>query len=47
MLGIGQMPPPPHREKSLVMVPMLGLSRLTAEAISAALSLAARWGRRW
>ena len=39
VLGIGQMPPPPHREKSLVVVPVLGLSRLTAEAISAALSL--------
>jgi len=39
LLGIGQIPPPPHQEKSLVVVPVLGLSRLTAEAISAALSL--------
>ena len=39
LLGIGQLPPSPHRERSLVVVPVLGLSRLTAEAISAALSL--------
>ena len=39
VLGIGTMPPAPHREKSLVVVPVLGLSRLTEEAISAALSL--------
>ncbi len=39
VLGIGQTPPPPHREKSLVVVPVVGLSRLTEEAISAALSL--------
>ena len=39
LLGIGQLPPSPHRERSLVVVPVRGLSRLTAEAISAALSL--------
>jgi amino acid transporter len=39
LLGIGQLPPSPHRQRSLVVVPVLGLSRLTAEAISAALSL--------
>ena len=39
LLGLGQMPPPPHREKSLIVVPVAGLSRLTEEAISAALSL--------
>jgi amino acid transporter len=39
VLGMGQTPPPPHREKSLVVVPVVGLSRLTEEAISAALSL--------
>jgi amino acid transporter len=39
VLGIGQIPPPPHPEKSLVVVPVLGLSRLTEEAISAAMSL--------
>jgi len=39
VLGIGQLPPPPHPEKSLVVVPVLGLSRLTEEAISAAMSL--------
>jgi amino acid transporter len=39
LLGIGQIPPPPHREETLVVVPVLGLSRLTEEAISAALSL--------
>lgn len=39
VLGIGQIPPPPRREKSLVVVPVVGLSRLTEEAISAATSL--------
>jgi amino acid transporter len=39
LLGIGQLPPSPHRQRSLIVVPVLGLSRLTAEAISAALSL--------
>jgi hypothetical protein len=39
VLGMGQIPPLPHREKSLVVVPVAGLSRLTEEAISAATSL--------
>ena len=38
-LGIGQIPPPPVKQASLVVVPVMGLSRLTAEGISAALSL--------
>ena len=33
------MPPPPVKQASLVVVPVAGLSRLTAEGISAALSL--------
>jgi hypothetical protein len=33
------MPPLPHREDSLVVVPVAGLSRLTEEALSAATSL--------
>jgi amino acid transporter len=38
-LAIGQVPPPPVKEKSLVVVPVLGMSRLTAEGISTALSI--------
>ena len=38
-LGIGQIPPSPVKRASLVVVPVMGLSRLTAEGISAALSL--------
>ena len=38
-LGIGQVPPPPVKKPVLVVVPVMGLSRLTAEGISAALSL--------
>jgi amino acid transporter len=38
-LGIGQVPPPPVKQPSLVVVPVMGLSRLTAEGISVALSL--------
>ena len=38
-LGIGQVPPPPAKQPSLVVVPVMGLSRLTAEGISVALSL--------
>ena len=38
-LGLGKQPPPPHKIDSLVVVPVAGLSRLTAEAISAALSI--------
>ena len=39
VLELGQQPPPPHRLSSLVVVPVGGMSRLTAEAISAALSI--------
>jgi hypothetical protein len=39
VLGIGQIPPLPQRENSLVVVPVAGLSRLTQEALSAATSL--------
>ncbi len=38
-LGIGQTPEPPERIPALVVVPVYGLSRLTREGISAALSL--------
>jgi amino acid transporter len=38
-LGIGQVPPPPVKQPSLVVVPVMGLSRLTAEGISVALSI--------
>ncbi len=39
LLGVGQLPPPPMKRASLVVVPVAGMSRLTAEGISAALSL--------
>ena len=40
LLGLGHLPPPPHQERSLAVVPVGGeLSRLTEEAISAAMSL--------
>ena len=39
VLQLGQQPPPPRRLSSLVVVPVGGMSRLTAEAISAALSI--------
>jgi amino acid transporter len=39
LLGLGSKPPPPRRLSSLVVVPVRGMSRLTVEAISAALSL--------
>ena len=39
LLEIGKTPKPPSKKKSLVVVPVGGLSRLTAEGISAALSL--------
>jgi amino acid transporter len=39
LLELGRMPPPPRPEEALVIVPVAGLSRLTEEAISAALSL--------
>jgi amino acid transporter len=38
-LAIGQVPPPPVKEASLVIVPVAGMSRLTAEGISVAMSL--------
>ncbi|HUJ07440.1 MAG TPA: APC family permease [Streptosporangiaceae bacterium] len=39
VLEIGAVPPPPQRLSSLVVVPVGGMSRLTEEGISAALSL--------
>jgi hypothetical protein len=39
ILDIGHIPPPPEQEGSLVVVPVAGMSRLTQEGISAALSL--------
>jgi amino acid transporter len=39
LLGIGQTPKPPIKLKSLVVVPVSGMSSLTAEGISTALSL--------
>ena len=39
LLEIGQTPKPPSKKKSLVIVPVASLSRLTAEGISTALSL--------
>ncbi|MFI6355614.1 APC family permease [Streptomyces sp. NPDC050743] len=38
-LGIGRIPRAPYRERSLVVVPVAGLSRLTSEALTAATSL--------
>lgn len=38
-LGVGQVPPPPVKQAALVVVPVSGLSRLTAEGISTALSI--------
>ena len=40
LLELGQTPPPPERTPALAVVPVRGLSRLTREAVSAALSLA-------
>ena len=40
LLELGQTPPPPERTPALAVVPVRGLSRLSREAISAALSLA-------
>jgi amino acid transporter len=39
LLELGQQPPPPRRLTSMVVVPVGGMSRLTAEAISTALSI--------
>ncbi|QDQ11438.1 APC family permease [Streptomyces spectabilis] len=38
-LGLGRVPEAPHRDHSLVVVPVSGLSRLTCEALNAAVSL--------
>ncbi|MFC7307029.1 APC family permease [Streptomyces monticola] len=38
-LDLGRVPDCPHRDRSLVIVPVSGLSRLTAEALNAAVSL--------
>ncbi|MER6438312.1 APC family permease [Streptomyces sp. NPDC001185] len=38
-LGLGRIPEPPHRERSVVIVPVSSLSRLTSEALTAAASL--------
>ncbi|MGW2172505.1 APC family permease [Streptomyces sp. NPDC001705] len=38
-LGVGRLPDPPHRDRSVVIVPVSGLSRLTGEALGAAASL--------
>ncbi len=38
-LEIGKVPPPPVKQQSFVVVPVSGMSRLTAEGISTALSL--------
>ncbi|HUN36433.1 MAG TPA: hypothetical protein VMU95_30935 [Trebonia sp.] len=39
LLQIGKTPPPPVKQSCLVVVPVAGMSRLTAEGISVALSL--------
>jgi amino acid transporter len=39
LLELGKMPKPPSKQESLVVVPVASVSRLTAEGISAALSL--------
>ncbi|MBJ6641381.1 APC family permease [Streptomyces sp. DHE7-1] len=38
-LGLGRVPETPHRDRSLVVVPVSSLSRLTSEALTAAASL--------
>ncbi|MFH8290660.1 APC family permease [Streptomyces sp. NPDC018059] len=38
-LGLGRVPDCPHRDRSLVVVPVSSLSRLTSEALTAAVSL--------
>ncbi|MEU2060103.1 APC family permease [Streptomyces sp. NPDC013455] len=38
-LGLGRVPEAPHRDRSLVVVPVSALSRLTSEALTAAVSL--------
>ncbi len=39
LLQLGRRPPPPRRMSSLVVIPVGGMSRLTAEAVSAGLSI--------
>jgi amino acid transporter len=39
LLELGKQPPPPRRPTSMVVVPVGGMSRLTAEAVSTALSI--------
>jgi len=39
LLELGKQPPPPQRRSSMVVVPVAAVSRLTAEAISTALSI--------
>ncbi|MFF7847736.1 APC family permease [Streptomyces sp. NPDC007910] len=38
-LGVGRIPEPPHRARSLVLVPVSSLTRLTSEALTVAVSL--------
>ncbi|WP_328946432.1 APC family permease [Streptomyces sp. NBC_00250] len=38
-LGVGRIPETPHRERSLVLVPVSSLTRVTSEALTAAVSL--------
>ncbi|MEV0739125.1 APC family permease [Streptomyces sp. NPDC050549] len=38
-LGLGRIPEPPHRDRSVVIVPVSSLTRLTSEALTAAASL--------
>ncbi|WP_329245565.1 APC family permease [Streptomyces sp. NBC_01478] len=38
-LGLGRVPEPPHRDRSVVIVPVSSLTRLTSEALTAAASL--------
>ncbi|WP_392668276.1 APC family permease [Streptomyces sp. LN785] len=38
-LGVGRIPEPPHRDRSMVVVPVSSLTRLTSEALTAAVSL--------
>lgn len=38
-LGLGRIPESPHRDRSLVLVPVSSLTRLTSEALTAAVSL--------
>ncbi|MFI1100318.1 APC family permease [Streptomyces melanogenes] len=38
-IGLGRVPEPPHRDRSLVIVPVSHLSRLTGDALNAAVSL--------